>query len=151
MKLSEYPVGTIVNIQGGLGRFELTEKEWSGKHGQYGEEDRLLKETVDKLDVMGQVDIISAPWNVVAELVLMLQDEYGNVDAEGEDITFNKVFADAVERVKRDEDFRKRKLAKTQAETPEIKVVHQFNNEWIARRQAARRNRIAEIEQAQGE
>lgn len=101
MKLSEFPVGTVVNVQD-LGRFELTETEWVGAKGP---EDRLIKDTVDKLDEMDQVKIVSVPWAIAAQLVMMLQDEYGIIDGEGKDITFDTVFADAVSEHRRQLEF----------------------------------------------
>lgn len=94
MKMSELPEGSLIDIEG-LGQYELSDK-WRGKNGKLG--DRLLKETVDKLHQMDQVTVISVPFGVVAQLVLMLQDEYGDVDSEGKDITFSSVFGDAVAR-----------------------------------------------------
>ncbi|QED11690.1 hypothetical protein PP914_gp202 [Arthrobacter phage Qui] len=107
MKLSEFPAGTVIDVQG-LGRFERTETEWLGMSGP---QDRLIEDTVNKLDEMNQVKIISVPWGIVAQLVMMLQEEYGDVDAEGEDITFNRVLADALSL---NADFKKREAAEAQ-------------------------------------
>lgn len=40
-----------------------------------------------------EVKIISVPWVYLVQAIIMLQDEYGHTDAEGEDITFESVYA----------------------------------------------------------
>ena len=92
MKFSEYPVGAVIEIED-AGRYEKgVDNIW---HATNRENDTYSSDYIET--ELSRVKDVSMPWGVVAQLVMMLQDEYGHVDAEGEDITFDRVFTDAVE------------------------------------------------------
>lgn len=47
------------------------------------------------------VKIVSVPWVYLVQAIIMLQDEYGHIDAEGEAITFESVYAGIAEEADR--------------------------------------------------
>lgn len=97
MKLSKHPVGTIIHIEL-HGRFE---KVPSGLWRSMDDKHTFLtSKFVNKIrkESPNTIQILAAPWRVVVELLSMLQEEYGNFDSEGEPITFDSVYKDAIVR-----------------------------------------------------
>lgn len=105
MKLSEFPEGTIIEIDGE--QYEVT-RDW--KH--LPPEESLKRTAMDDRE---DVKIISVPWAVTAELIFMLMEEYGPRDAEGNYITIDTILYDAFER---HDLFKKTQAAKEKNETP---------------------------------
>lgn len=97
MKLSELPVGTTIDIEG-EGRYEKRENDlWSSTTM---ENDTFLTDFLEK-EYADKVRIVSVPFSLAWQLAIQLQDEYGYVDAEGEDITVEGLIADAASEVER--------------------------------------------------
>lgn len=97
MKLSKYPVGTVIDILGEGGKFVKEEVNWqrvgvSPYFLTFKQVNKIQKNTPHR------IQFISAPWGVVVELVQMLQEEYGYTDAEGKPITFKTIYKDAMQR-----------------------------------------------------
>lgn len=91
MKISELPVGTVIDIEG-EGRYEQTHDGlWSATtmENDTFSTDFLEKEYADK------VRILSVPFGLAWQLAIMLSDEYDSVDSEGEDITLDGIISDA--------------------------------------------------------
>lgn len=93
MKTSEFPVGTVVDVK------------LDGFYGKVENGDWILISCVDCVreriidnDEIDQKDvtIISMPFGVVWQMAIMLADEYGDIDSEGELITFDGIIQDAV-------------------------------------------------------
>lgn len=101
MKLSKHPVGTFIHLEG-EGHFEKVDK------GLWRRADEtanfLTKKYLRKIEKNEpfRITVIAAPWRVVTELLVMLQEEYGYTDAEGEPITLNGIYKDAVAREEED-------------------------------------------------
>lgn len=105
MKLSELPVGAVVKFDDKDVCYEKREiGSWFALNGDV--EDFIDADMIDRLQ--DKARIISMPWSIVAKLVTMLQDEYGDVDAEGEDITFDSVLTEVIKERQRDRDLAKK-------------------------------------------
>lgn len=101
MKLSELPVGTVIKFDDHNARYEKREiGSWFALNGDV--EDFIDADRIDRLP--DKARIISMPWGIVAKLVTMLQDEYDEVDGEGNDVTFDSVLTDAINERQRDLD-----------------------------------------------
>ncbi len=97
MKLSKHPVGTFIHIEG-EGHFEKVEKGlWRHADGTARFLTKKYIRNIEKNERF-RIQILAAPWRVVVELLTMLQDEYGRRDSEGELITFDSVYKDAIAR-----------------------------------------------------
>jgi len=98
-KPSELPVATVIEHE--------DENYIKVDNPIYG----LVWEPIRCVDCQGSIDvmntqadthftdfkIISLPYGVVAELAMSLQDEYGNFDSEGEEITVIGLIKDAID------------------------------------------------------
>lgn len=97
MKFSEYPVGTIIDVTEDAIRYEKSEGgNWlaiTGHCVDCMEEDYIPADEVDQKDA----HVTAVPFGLAWQLAIMLADEYGAVDSEGEDITFDGIIADASE------------------------------------------------------
>lgn len=97
MKLSKHPVGTVINVRL-EGRFE---KVPSGLWRDLTDHRRFFtNKFMRKIQKNHPEDItiLAAPWSVVVELMQMVMDEYGHRDSEGNLITFDSVYKDAIAR-----------------------------------------------------
>jgi hypothetical protein len=96
MKFSKHPVGTIINVDG-CGKYEKV----SAHHFRSLEQKNTFFTTKHLKTMQKQgteINIVAAPWRVVVELLIMLQDEYGHRDSEGNLTTFDSVYKDAISR-----------------------------------------------------
>jgi hypothetical protein len=101
MKISEFPVGTTIEVDD-AGRYEKHENDiWLSTKN---ENDSFSSDFIEK-EYHDKVKIIAMPFSVVWQLAILLQDEYGTVDAEGEDITLIGLVASAVSEVARQKSF----------------------------------------------
>lgn len=104
MKLSKHPKGTIIEVAGHYGKFMYDgNKYWVRTDNRFIALDR---KRVNKMQKLKQVTILAAPWSVVVELMAMVLDECGARDNEGNLITFDSVYKDAM---KRDEESKQRR------------------------------------------
>jgi hypothetical protein len=105
MKLSKHPEGTVIQIIG-EGQFTKGIENWY-RAGLLHRPTMSFKE-VNKLQKNSPhlVRIQSAPWSIVVELMAMVLDECGARDNEGNLITFDSVYKDAM---KRDEESKQRR------------------------------------------
>jgi hypothetical protein len=96
MKLSKHPAGTIVQVVG-KGKFTKGPNNWY----KIDADVQLMSfKEMNKLQKLEphKVHIIAAPWRVVVELIFMLQEEYGARDSEGNPITIDSIYKDAIAR-----------------------------------------------------
>jgi hypothetical protein len=96
-KPSDLPLGTTIE--------DKTEGTWtSNSVGMWEpsiyhcvdclDDDKITDEAAD--DLFKNFEIVSIPYGVAVQLAIMLRDEYGTVDAEGEAITVDGLIADAI-------------------------------------------------------
>lgn len=101
LKPSELPVGTTIEVDD-AGRYEKHENNiWLSIKN---ENDSFSSDFIEK-EYDDKVKIIAMPFSVVWQLAILLQDEYGTVDAEGEDITLEGLVVSAVGEVARQKSF----------------------------------------------
>jgi hypothetical protein len=110
MKPSELPAGTVIHADKPYEDCEYIKREggyWEDTYSGCGccEDPVRVSDTSENLsqirlttketsdDYFKDFRIISVPWVYLVQAVTMLQDEYGHTDAEGEDITFESVYA----------------------------------------------------------
>jgi hypothetical protein len=107
MKLSKHPVGTVIEVRI-TGRFvKISDGLWR----QIDDPNcYLTKKYVKRLQKNSPEDItiLAAPWSVVVELMTMVMDELGARDGEGNLITFDTIYKDAIER---DAEFKRMRAA----------------------------------------
>jgi hypothetical protein len=96
MKLSKHPVGTIINIAG-EGKFEKVSTMWKSLERPNTFYSKEFIRKIEKKE-RHRITILAAPWSVVVELMQMCMDEYGHRDSEGNLITFDSVYKDAITR-----------------------------------------------------
>lgn len=102
-KLSEMPVG--VGIEDQTHGYYTKELDGVGNAAWWpavyqccrecAEDDNVPNDKADEF--FKDFKIISVPWAVAWELALKLQDEYGTVDCEGEDITVEGLIKDVLD------------------------------------------------------
>ena len=100
MNLSKLPAGSVIHIEregyyvsredGGLWYALLDHPVTGNDHDTFSSDFLMNHDSAPKVRIM------SVPFGVTVQLAMMLQDEYGSVDAEGEDITFDSVIDAAV-------------------------------------------------------
>lgn len=95
MKISKYPTGTVVNFKG-YGKYEKLESgEWkSTEKVNTFFTNKYLKDMI-KAGTLS-FTVVSIPYRVVVELLSMLQEEYGDTDSEGKDVTYDSILKDAI-------------------------------------------------------
>jgi hypothetical protein len=103
MKLSKHPKGTIIEVAGHYGKFMYDGNYWVRTDNRFVS---LSRKRVNKLQKLEQVTILAVPWSVVVELMQMVMDNLGHRDDEGNLITFDSVYKDAI---KRDEESKRLK------------------------------------------
>lgn len=88
MNISELPTGSVIEI-GDEGSFTMD------KYGIWYTDDMRASYTSSYIKTykFPDVRIVSVPWEYLVQAIIMLQDEYGDVDSEGEPITFETVFS----------------------------------------------------------
>jgi hypothetical protein len=96
MKLSKHPVGTVINIEG-EGKFEKVSTMWKSLDRPNTFYSKEFIRRIEKTE-RHRLTILAAPWSVVVELMQMVMDEYGHRDSEGNLITFDSVYKDAMAR-----------------------------------------------------
>jgi hypothetical protein len=96
MKLSKHPVGTVINIEG-EGKFEKVSTMWKSLDRPNTFYSKEFIRRIEKTE-RHRLTILAAPWSVVVELMQMCMDEYGHRDSEGNLITFDSVYKDAMAR-----------------------------------------------------
>jgi hypothetical protein len=106
MKLSKHPIGTIINVEG-YGKFEKV--SMSTFKSLTKQNSFFTTPYLKRLRKQGTViTVIAAPWSVVVELLTMVMDEVGVRDDEGNFITFDTIYKDAI---KRDTEFKRMRAA----------------------------------------
>jgi hypothetical protein len=98
LKPSDYPVGTVIDVD--EEHYERLEDLWTATDGHCVDCMAGDTLTIEEVDAKTDVRIISVPWKVTSRLVIMLQEEYGHVDGEGEYITLDSILKDVFEDMK---------------------------------------------------
>lgn len=97
MKLSKHPVGTFIHLEG-VGHFEkIANGFWRHADGTANYLTKQYVRNIEKTEPE-RIKILAAPWSVVVELMTMVMEEYGFRDAEGNPITFDSIYKDAITR-----------------------------------------------------
>lgn len=106
MKLSQFPVNTTIESDEHGWYAKDSENIWTPMMACCSSctEDYSIKN--DEIDEKMGEDwhVRSVPWGVAWQLAIQLQDEYGIVDSEGEDITINGLINAAIDEHNRDID-----------------------------------------------
>lgn len=101
MKLSKYPVGTIIEIKG-YDKFDGKYEKVSERRFKSIKLEATYFTTphLKKMRKQGvKVTVVAIPWNVVSELLMMLKEEYGPRDSNGKVIFFDDILKMSISRV----------------------------------------------------